>query len=76
MRWTSNPIEFPSNYNPALVVKMIHSYLANVPVDNRDVLLYGYPSADNLNKDQEESIFPRVTDEIASVEKLLGPIRY
>ena len=76
MRWTENSISHPSNFSPELVVKLILQHLSQLQTDNRDLLLWGYPSADHLlKKKTQETLFPRVTDEIVYIEKNIGPIR-
>lgn len=47
MRWTDLPPQFPSNYQPNSVVKLIQAYLQSLPSENKDILLWGYPSADH-----------------------------
>jgi len=40
------------------------------------VLLYAYPCADRpAERDEIETYFPRASDELTYIEKLLGPVR-
>lgn len=76
MRWTELPPQHPSNYTPELVVRAVQAHLATLRTETRDLLLWGYPSADHHeHKHEEELMFPRVSDEIVALEKHLGPIR-
>jgi len=46
MRWSSINPEFPSHYSPDLIVASIKGYLNSLKYETREILLYGYPSAD------------------------------
>ncbi|KRX00815.1 P-loop containing nucleoside triphosphate hydrolase [Pseudocohnilembus persalinus] len=76
MRWTKTPLNYPSNYSPELIQELIQEHLAQFPVENRDILLYNYPSADiPVEKSQQEGFFPRAGDELRLIEENLGPVR-
>lgn len=65
MRWTYLDSNYPSNYDPNLVIKILQNRIKQFKNQSRNVLFFGYPSADaNLAKKPEETLFPRVTDEI------------
>ncbi|CAD8140791.1 unnamed protein product [Paramecium octaurelia] len=76
MRWTKQNCKNPSNFTPETVMKLVKQYIDDLPIQSRDVLLWGYISADQQgDKQQQEQIFPRATDELMMVEKSLGQIK-
>lgn len=76
MRWTYLNQNFPSNYDPSLVIRILQNQMCKFKNQTRNVLLYGYPSADaNLARKPEETFFPRVVDEIYAISTHFGPIR-
>lgn len=77
MRWTKLDQAHPSIYSPDLVVKVIKDYICNLQNESRDILLYGYPASDVQMdlKSQKEKLFPRPSDELLYIEKMLGSVR-
>ncbi|CAD8057877.1 unnamed protein product [Paramecium sonneborni] len=76
MRWTKQNCKNPSNFAPQQVMRIVKKYIDELPIQSRDVLLWGYISADQKGEKQlSEQIFPRATDELAIVEKSLGQIK-
>lgn len=77
MRWTKLDQYHPSIYSPDLVVKIVKDYLNSLSYETRDILLYGYPASDTKSdeKSNKEKLFPRPSDEMLYIEKMLGPIR-
>lgn len=67
----------PSNYTADLIVRIIKDYLDNLRVCSRDVLIYGYPTADCTDKRNKcETYYPRSADELLQIERCLGPVRF
>lgn len=77
MRWTKLDSLHPSIYSPDLVVKIIKEYLSTLAFEPRDILLFGYPASDTKldEKSKKEKLFPRPSDEMLYIEKMIGSIR-
>jgi len=76
MRLSHTNKYFPSNYSSTLICAIIKNHVENLPLSRRDILLFGYPSADNHpERDPDDFCFPRIIDEMKSIENALGPIR-